>query len=110
MATLSRAVASPFSYVVSPVEVISIGAFSGVLISPLIKPALARRVASSKTGFRMADAEGTVRTASCKAKTTGHGWRDRWQIRWISAPFIGSTLKSSAVANSFGVASLLLAD
>src|SRR5213082_2227908 len=54
MATLSRAVASPFSYVVSPVDVISIGTFSGVLISPLTKPMLARRAEINKTGFRIA--------------------------------------------------------
>src|SRR6266542_4428686 len=53
IATLSCAVASPFSYVVSPVEVISIGAFSGVLISPQIKPALAKKAASNKTSVRM---------------------------------------------------------
>jgi hypothetical protein len=69
MATLSRAVASPFSYVVAPVDVISIGAFSGVLISPRLKPALARREASNKTGVRMADAERTAVKRSCKAKS-----------------------------------------
>src|SRR6266705_5727268 len=56
MATLSRAVARPFSYVVWPVEVISIGAFSGVLNSPRTKPALANRPASNKTSDRMANA------------------------------------------------------
>src|SRR5213595_2817128 len=37
-----------------PVEVISIGAFWRVLISPLPKPAPARRMTSNKAGFRMA--------------------------------------------------------
>jgi hypothetical protein len=69
IATLSRAVASPFSYVVSPVDVISMGAFSGVLISPWIKPALAKRVAINKTCVRMAHAERTAVEARCKAKS-----------------------------------------
>ena len=70
IATLSRAVARPFSYVVSPVEVISIGAFSGVLIAPWIKPALAKRVAINKICVRMAHAERTAPEAPCKAKST----------------------------------------
>jgi hypothetical protein len=70
IATLLRAVARPFSYVVSPVDVISIGAFSGVLISPWIKPALAKRVAINKTRVRMAHAERTALEARCKAKST----------------------------------------
>src|SRR5437867_4994831 len=69
IATLSRAVARPFSYVVSPVEVISIGAFSGVFISPQIKPALEKRATSNKTSVRIADAKGTAPKAPCKAKT-----------------------------------------
>jgi hypothetical protein len=70
IATLLRAVARPFSYVVSPVDVISIGAFSGVLISPWIKQALAKRVAINKTCVRMAHAERTALEARCKAKST----------------------------------------
>src|SRR6476660_8637631 len=54
--TLSRAVARPFSYVVCPVEVISIGAFSGVFNSPCIQPAVASRPAIKKTSDRMAKA------------------------------------------------------
>jgi hypothetical protein len=69
IATLSRAVARPFSYVVSPVEVISIGAFSGVLISPRIKLALAKKVAIKKTSVRMAHAERTAPEAPCKGKS-----------------------------------------
>jgi hypothetical protein len=52
------------------VEVISIGTFSGVLISPRIKLALAKRATNNKSGVRMADAEGTAPKAPCKAKTT----------------------------------------
>src|SRR5204862_3160109 len=66
---LSRAVARPFSYVVCPVEVISIGAFSGVFISPWIKPALANRPASKKTSDRMANAKRTAAKSPCKGKT-----------------------------------------
>jgi hypothetical protein len=69
MATLSRAVARLFSYVVSPVEVISTGAFSGVLIAPVMKPALERRATSNRTGFRMADAESTAAKPFCKVKS-----------------------------------------
>src|SRR5436190_3397467 len=70
MATLSRAVARPFSYVVWPVDVISIGAFSGVLISPYIKPALANTPASNKPSDRMANAKRTAANCPCKAKTS----------------------------------------
>ena len=52
-----------------PVEVISMGAFSGVLISPWIKPALAKRVAINKTSVRMAHAERTAQEPPCKAKS-----------------------------------------
>ena len=51
-----------------PVEVISMGAFSGVLISPRIKPALAKRVAINKTSVRMADAERTAQRLPAKLK------------------------------------------
>jgi hypothetical protein len=51
------------------VEVISIGTFCGVFISPLIKPAPATTAASNKTSVRMAHAERTWAEASCKAKT-----------------------------------------
>jgi hypothetical protein len=40
-----------------------------VLISPQIKPALAKRAASNKTSVRMADAKRTAPEARCKAKT-----------------------------------------
>src|SRR5262245_30413957 len=68
IATLSRAVARPFSYVVCPVEVISIGPFSGVFI-PCIKPALANKPASNKTSGRMAKTKGTAAKSPCKGKT-----------------------------------------
>src|SRR5947199_5584961 len=69
MATLPRAVASPASYVVCPLDVISMGAFSGVLISPLTKLAPATRAARSRSSFCMADAEGiTQQTPSAKSK------------------------------------------
>src|SRR5215471_14751036 len=68
MTTLSRAVARPFSYVVCPVEVISIGPFSGVFI-PCTKPALANRPASKKTSSRMVNAKGTAANCPCKGKT-----------------------------------------
>jgi len=45
------------------------GAFSGVLITPRIKPALAKRAASNKSGVRMADAKGTAPKGPCKDKT-----------------------------------------
>src|SRR6266516_594596 len=93
MATLSRAVASPFSYVVSPVDVISIGAFSGVLIVPFIEPALARRATSKKTGFRMADAESTASRASWKAQKHS-ALRSRAQLWGIKSTIIGSTIAS----------------
>jgi hypothetical protein len=51
------------------VDVISIGTFCGVFISPLTKPALANTAASNKTRVRMAHAERTGAEASCKAKT-----------------------------------------
>jgi hypothetical protein len=40
------------------------------LISPWIKPALAKRVAINKTRVRMAHAERTALEARCKAKST----------------------------------------
>jgi hypothetical protein len=45
------------------------GAFSGVLISPWIKPVLAKRVAIKKTSVRMAQAERTAQEPVCKAKS-----------------------------------------
>jgi hypothetical protein len=51
------------------VDVISIGTFCGVFISPLTKPALASIAASNKTSVRMAHVERTVAKPSCKAKT-----------------------------------------
>jgi len=45
------------------VEVISIGTFCGVFISPRIKPALAKRAATNKISVRIADAEGTAAKA-----------------------------------------------
>ena len=58
----------PFSYVVSPVEVISMGAFSGVLDRSWIKLALAKRVAINKTSVRMAHAERTAQGLPAKLK------------------------------------------
>src|SRR5215468_3119167 len=69
IATLSRAVARPFSYVVCPVDVISIGPFSGVFISPCIKPPVANRPASKKTSDRMASPKRTAAKSPCKGKT-----------------------------------------
>jgi len=54
--------------VVCPVEVISIGAFSGVLISPCTNPALANRPASNKTSDRMANATVLHQSPPEKAK------------------------------------------
>src|SRR5436190_498975 len=94
MATLPRAVASPASYVVCPVEVISMGAFSGVLISPLTKLAPVTRAARSRSSFRMADAEGiTQQTPSAKQK---HFARRRRKSANVG---ITSTIIESIVAN-----------
>src|SRR6266478_2566533 len=70
MATLSRAVATPFSLVVSPVEVISTGSCSeAVLLAAIATPAAKNIKKNPQTSVRMADAEGTACGHGCKGKS-----------------------------------------
>src|ERR1700730_13932237 len=71
MATLSRAVANPSSYFVSPVEVISTGRWSLVAGAAAAHAIAKSKLTNMITGFRMADAEGTEGQPLCKAKTGG---------------------------------------
>src|ERR1700730_78355 len=69
MATLSRAVAKPSSYVVSPVEAISTGRCSLDLGAATRQPVARSRLIIVVTNGRIADAEGTEEDGSCKVKT-----------------------------------------